>query len=148
MKRRAGLALVLGLAAAVAASTPIAGGQSGNVRVTCKTRAIDVYFWPHGHPYVKPYKFPAQKAPSLTVYRRGSFASRAFFFFLSARGFNYANTCDLATNPLPTMVTFMAVVSLRVKYNRVNSLCPLSARRRGWGRKDTHVGPVLPERAL
>ena len=102
MKRRAGLALVLGLAAAVAAWTPIAGGQSGNVRVTCKTRAIDVYFWPHGHPYVKAYKFPAQKAPSLTVYRRGSVATRAFFFFLSARGFNYANTCDLATNPLPT----------------------------------------------
>ena len=102
MKRRAGLALVLGLAAAVAAWTPIAGGRSGNVRVTCKTRAIDVYFWPHGHRYVKAYKFPAHKAPSLTVYRRGSVATRAFFFFLSARGFNYANTCELATNPLPT----------------------------------------------
>ena len=51
---------------------------------------------------MKAYKFPAQKAPSLTVYRRGSVATRAFFFFLSARSFNYANSCDLATNPLPT----------------------------------------------
>ena len=104
VKRRAGLAFVLvfGLAAALVAWTPIAGGRSGGVRVTCKTRAIDVYFWPHGHPYVKAYRFPANKAPNLTVYRRGSVASRAFFVFLSARGFNYANTCDLATNPLPT----------------------------------------------
>jgi hypothetical protein len=102
VKRCAGLALVLGLSAAVAASTPTAGGQSGNVRVTCKTRSIDVYFWPHGHPYVKAYKFRAQKAPNLTVYRRGSVASRAFFFFLSARSFNYTNICELATNPLPT----------------------------------------------
>ena len=96
------LALVLGLAAAVAAWTPIADGGSGNVRVTCKTRAIDVYFWPHGHGYVKAYRFPANKAPSLTVYRRGSVASRSFLVFLSGRGFNYANSCDLATNPLPT----------------------------------------------
>ena len=36
------------------------------------------------------------------MYRRGSVATRAFFFFLSARSFNYANTCELATNPLPT----------------------------------------------
>lgn len=102
VKRRAALALVLGLAVAVATWVPIAGGRSGGVRVTCKTRAIDVYFWPHGHPYVKAYRFPANKAPNLTVYRRGSVASRAFFVFLSAHGFNYANTCDLATNPLPT----------------------------------------------
>ena len=102
MKRRAGLALFLGLAVAVAAWTPIAGGRPGNIRVTCKTRALDVYFWPHGHRYVKAYKFPAYKAPSLTVYRRGSVATRAFFFFLSVRAFNYANTCELATNPLPT----------------------------------------------
>jgi hypothetical protein len=102
VKRRAGLALVLGLAAAVAAWTPTADGGSGNIRVTCKTRALDVYFWPHGHPYVKAYRFPARKVPSLTVYRRGSVATRAFLFFLSARAFNYANTCDLATNPLPT----------------------------------------------
>ena len=96
------LVLVLGLAAAVAAWTPVAGGRSGNVRVACKTRSIDVYFWPHGHPYVKAYGFRASKAPNLTVYRLGSVASRSFFFFLSARSFNYANTCDLATNPLPT----------------------------------------------
>ena len=102
MKHPALLPLVLGLAAAVAAWTPIAAGGSGSVRVTCKTRAIDVYFWPHGHPYVKTYRFPASKAPSLTVYRRGSVAGRSFLFFLSARSFNYANTCDLATNPLPT----------------------------------------------
>ena len=102
VKRRAGLVLVVGLAAAVAALTPIAVGGSGNVRVTCKTRAIDVYFWPHGHRYVKAYKFPAYKAPSLTVYKRGDVATRAFLFFVSAHAFNYANTCDLATNPLPT----------------------------------------------
>lgn len=94
--------LALGLAAAVVVWAPVAGGRSGGVRVTCKTRAIDVYFWPHGHPYVKAYKFPANKAPSLTVYRRGSVAGRSFFVFLSARSFNYANTCDLATNPLST----------------------------------------------
>lgn len=104
MNRRAAfaLALLLGLAATVAAWTPLADGGSGNVRVSCNTRAIDVYFWPHGHPYVKAWRFPAQKAPSLTVYRRGSVASGAFFFFVSAREFNYANSCDLATNPLPT----------------------------------------------
>jgi hypothetical protein len=102
VKRIAGLVLVLCLAAAVAAWTAIAGGRSGGVRVACKTRALDVYFWPHGHPYVKAYKFPANKAPNLTVYRLGSVASRAFFVFLSARSFNYANTCELATNPLPT----------------------------------------------
>jgi hypothetical protein len=102
VNRCAALALVLVAAAAVAAWTPIAVGGPGNVRVTCSTRAIDVYFWPHGHSYVKAYKFPASKAPSLTVYGRGSVASRAFLFFVSARGFNYANTCDLATNPLPT----------------------------------------------
>ncbi|HSS79715.1 MAG TPA: hypothetical protein VLK24_00830 [Gaiellaceae bacterium] len=102
MKRSAALALVLGLAAVVAAWAPIAGGRPSNVRVTCKTRALDVYFWPHGHPYVKAYRFPASKAPNLTVYRRGSVASRAFFVFVSARGFNYANTCELATNPLST----------------------------------------------
>jgi hypothetical protein len=102
VKRIAGLALVLCLVSAVAAWTAIAGGRSGGVRVTCKTRAIDVYFWPHGHGYVKAYKFPASKAPNLTVYRRGSVATRAFLVFLSARSFNYANTCELATNPLPT----------------------------------------------
>jgi hypothetical protein len=94
--------LVLGLAAALAAWTPIAGGRSGNVRVTCKTRSVDVYFWPHGHPYVKAYRFAAQKGPSLSVYRRGSVASRSFLVFVSGHGFNYANTCDLATNPLST----------------------------------------------
>jgi hypothetical protein len=96
------LALVLGLAAAVAAWTPLADGGSGNVRVSCNTRAIDVYFWPHGHPSIRAWKLPAQKAPSLTVYKRGSVKSGAFFFFVSARQFNYANSCDLATNPLPT----------------------------------------------
>jgi hypothetical protein len=102
VKIRAALALVLGLAAAVAAWAPTAVGGSGSVRVACKVRAIDIYFWPHGHGYVKAYRFAANRAPSLTVYRRGSFASRDFLVFLSARGFNYANTCDLATNPLPT----------------------------------------------
>jgi hypothetical protein len=102
VKRCAGLAVVLGLVAVVAAWTSIADGGSANIRVTCKTRALDIYFWPQGHPYVKAYKFPARKAPNLTVYRRGSVASRAFLFFLSARQFNYANTCNLATNPLPT----------------------------------------------
>ena len=85
-----------------AAWAPIAGGRSGNVRVSCDTRAIDVYFWPRGHPYVKAYRFPALKAPSLTVYRRGSVASRAFLVFVSRRGFNYANTCEVAPNPLAT----------------------------------------------
>ena len=102
MKQRAALALVLAVTTVVVALTPIANGGSGNVRVTCKTRSIDVYFWPHGHPYVRAYRFPANRAPTLTVYRRGSVAGRSFLFFLSARGFNYANSCDLATNPLPT----------------------------------------------
>jgi hypothetical protein len=96
------LALVLGLAAAFAAWTTAADSRPGNVRVNCKTRAIDIYFWPHGHGYVKAYRFPARKAPSLTVYRRGSVATRDFLFFVSARAFNYTNTCDLATNPLAT----------------------------------------------
>src|SRR3954462_10193165 len=86
----------------VAAWTPDADGRSGNVRVDCKTRAIDMYFWPHGHPYVKAYGFPARRGASLTVYRRGTVATSAFVFFLSASAFNYTNTCDLATNPLPT----------------------------------------------
>ena len=102
MRRHAALLIVLCLTAALAAWAPTAGSRSGNVRVACKTRSIDVYFWPHGHRYVKAYRFPTQKAPSLTVYRRGTVASSAFLVFASTRGFNYANTCDLATNPLPT----------------------------------------------
>ena len=102
MQRVAGFALVLCLAAAAAAWSPVADGRSGNVRVDCKTRAIDVYFWPHGHAYVKAYRFPARRAPSLTVYRRGRVETSASLFFVSAGGFNYTNTCDLATNPLPT----------------------------------------------
>jgi hypothetical protein len=106
VNRRASVALFAGLVAAAAvASAPVADGALGNVRVSCNTRAIDVYFWPHGHAYVKAYRFPARKGPSLTVYRRGSVASRSFFFFVAPRAFNYANTCDLATNPLPTSWT-------------------------------------------
>ena len=103
MNRRTALVLALGLLAVAAAlAAPVADGGLGNVRVTCDTRSIDVYFWPHGHSYVKAYRFPARKGPSLTVYRRGSAASRSFLFFLAPRAFNYANTCKLATNPLPT----------------------------------------------
>ena len=103
MRRRTGLALVLGLAAAVAVVDAARRrrlrerpGHLQDARDSTSTSG------PTGIRYVKAYKFPAQKAPSLTVYRRGSVATRAFFFFLSARGFNYANTCDLATNPLST----------------------------------------------
>ena len=74
----------------------MADGRSGNIRVTCKTRAIDVYLWPHGHPYVDAFKFPAHRSPSLTVYRRGSVATRAFLFFLSARA---STTRTPATSP-------------------------------------------------
>src|SRR5262245_56720567 len=100
------LVLVAGLlaVAAVAALTrlPAAGGQIADVRMTCKSRAIDVYFWPHGHPNVKAYKFPKLPAPHLEVYRGGTPASKRFVVFLSATSYNYANTCKLATNPLPT----------------------------------------------
>ena len=100
--------LVLGaVLAAVAAITiavwsPIAGSQTADVRVTCKTRGIDVYFWPKGHPFVKTYKFPKYGPPHLEVYKKGLPASKDFLIFLSATSYNYANTCTLATNPLPT----------------------------------------------
>lgn len=88
--------------AALAAWSTVARGQTEDVRVTCKSRGIDVYFWPHGHPNVKAYKFPKYGPPHLEVYRRGSFASKSFFIFVSATNYNYANSCELATNPLPT----------------------------------------------
>lgn len=100
--KRALVAGALLAAAVLAAWSTGARGQTEDVRVTCKTRGIDVYFWPHGHPAVKVYKFPKLAPPHLEVYRRGSFASRSFFIFVSAASYNYANTCDLATNPLPT----------------------------------------------
>jgi hypothetical protein len=99
---RRGVAFVLGLAVVLAAWTPSAGARTENVRVDCKTRSIDVYFWPHGHGYVKAYRFPKRTAPSLTVYRGGSVAGKDFLVFVAAHAFNYANSCDLATSPLPT----------------------------------------------
>jgi len=102
VRRTVGLVLLLGLTAAVATCAPSADGRAGNVRVDCKTRAVDVYFWPHGHGYVAAYKFPARKGPSVTVYRHAKVATSAFVFFLSSTAFNYTNTCDLATNPLGT----------------------------------------------
>jgi hypothetical protein len=101
MKRLALAASVLAIAA-VAVWSPVAGSQISDVRVNCKGRAIDVYFWPHGHPAVKAYKFPAYPTPHLEVYNGNSFASKSFFVFVSAVSYNYANTCSLATNPLGT----------------------------------------------
>jgi hypothetical protein len=102
MKRAAGLALLLAVVAAIAAWVPVAGGAAGSVRVSCGARAIDIYFWPHGHGYVSAYRFPARRAPNITVFQRGSVATKSFLTFLSASSFNYANTCDLATDPRAT----------------------------------------------
>jgi hypothetical protein len=88
--------------AVFAAWASSAGSQTSDVRVNCKGKAIDIYFWPHGHPAVKAYKFPAYTPPHLEVYNGGSFASKSFFVFVSATSYNYANTCVLATNPLGT----------------------------------------------
>ena len=78
-----------------------AESRSGSVRVTCKTRAVDVYFWPRGH-RVKKYGLPANKAPHLQVYRRGRVASKSFLVFLSSGSYNYANSCDLTPSPAAT----------------------------------------------
>jgi hypothetical protein len=101
--KRVAILLALAGSALLAALLPsLAGGSRSDVRVTCKASAIDVYFWPHGHPAVPAYKFTAYPPPHLEVYRRGSPASKNFFVFLSGTAFNYANTCDLATNPAAT----------------------------------------------
>jgi hypothetical protein len=94
-------AAVLGIAI-LAVLPSLAGGSTSDVRVTCKTGSIDVYFWPHGHPKVPAYKFSKDPAPHLEVYRRGTPASRNLFIVVSAAKFSYANTCDLATDPRPT----------------------------------------------
>src|SRR4029077_17281353 len=81
---------------------------------------------------------------SLTFVRASSILSPCVF----APG----NSSTNATYPSGTCwntavsCSFIAVVSLHVKYNRVHSLCPLSARRRGGGRA-VRATPVLPERA-
>src|SRR5580765_4275782 len=96
------LAAALLATACLAAWSTGARGQTEDVRVTCNSRGIDVYFWPHGHPFVKAYKFLKFGPPHLEVYRRGSVQTKSFFLFVSATNYNYANTCELATNPLPT----------------------------------------------
>jgi hypothetical protein len=101
MKGVAVAAAVLG-AAVLAILPSLAGGSTADVRVTCSAKAIDVYFWPHGHPAVPAYKFEKYPSPHLEVYKRGTPASKNLFVFVSASSFNYANTCDLATDPRPT----------------------------------------------
>jgi hypothetical protein len=96
-----GLPVVCGALVALAFHPPAADSGSGSVRVACKTRAVDVYFWPRGH-RVKKYGFRANRAPHLQVYRRGSVASKSFLIFLSSGSYNYANSCDLTPNPAAT----------------------------------------------
>jgi len=96
-----GLAAVLAALVAVAAHPRAGGTATGSVRVSCSSRAVDVYFWPHGH-RVKKYGFVARKAPHLQIYKRGSVASRSFLIFLSGASYNYASSCDVTPNPAPT----------------------------------------------
>jgi hypothetical protein len=101
VKRLVLAAAVIG--AAILVTLPsLAGGSISDVRVKCAARGIDVYFWPHGHPAVPAYKFTKYAPPHLEVYKRGTPASKNVFVFVSGTAFNYANTCDLATNPAPT----------------------------------------------
>ena len=86
---------------ALAVRPAAADSRSGSVRVACKTRAVDVYFWPRGH-RVRKYGFPANRAPHLQVYRRASVKSKSFLVFLSSGSYNYANSCDLTPNPAAT----------------------------------------------
>ena len=102
MKRPASTSLRLGSSRAAAVSVPVAGGASADVRLTCKSRALDVYFWPHGRPHPNTLELPAYRAPNLEVYAGGSVATKSFFLFVSATSYNYAGTCDLAINPLAT----------------------------------------------
>jgi hypothetical protein len=102
VKRVALAAAVVGAALVTVLLPSLAGGSTSDVRVNCKASAIDVYFWPHGHPVVPAYKFASYPPAHLEVYRRGSPASKNFFVFLSGTAFNYANTCDLATSPAAT----------------------------------------------
>lgn len=96
-----GLAAALAALVAVAAHPSTGGGATGSVRVACKSRALDVYFWPHGHG-VKKYGFAARRAPHLQIYKRGSAASRSFLIFLLGGSYNYASSCDVTPNPAPT----------------------------------------------
>lgn len=96
-----GLAAASAALVALAAHATAAGSQTGSVRVACKTRAIDVYFWPRGH-RTKKFGFPARKAPHLQIYKRGSVASKSFLIFLSSGSYNYANSCVDTPNPAPT----------------------------------------------
>src|SRR3954464_7582004 len=84
VKRLALVAAVVGAALVTFLLPSLAGGSTADVRVNCKASAIDVYFWPHGHPAVPAYKFPASPPPHLEVYRRGSPASKNLFVFVSA----------------------------------------------------------------
>jgi hypothetical protein len=96
-----GLVTTCAAAVAVAMHPSAADSRSGSVRVACKSRAVDVYFWPRGH-RVKKYGFPPKKTPHLQVYRRGSVASKSFLVFLLSGSYNYANSCDLTPNPAAT----------------------------------------------
>jgi hypothetical protein len=102
MKRPALCVLVVAVLAAAAVSVPVAGGATADVRLTCKSRALDLYFWPHGRPRPNVLKLPAYRSPNLEVYNFGSVATKNFFLFVSATSYNYAGTCDLAINPLAT----------------------------------------------
>ena len=96
-----GLTAACAALVALATHPSAADSRSGSVRVTCKTRAVDVYFWPRGH-RAKKYGFPAKTAPHLQVYRRGSVAGKSFLVFVASATYNYANSCDLAPSPAGT----------------------------------------------
>jgi hypothetical protein len=87
---RGGLAVGSMLAVLVASSVASAAGPT---RTECGATAIDVYFWPHGHPAVPSFGFPAYAPAHIEIYRAGSRANSAQLAFADAKGGGFAKTC-------------------------------------------------------
>jgi hypothetical protein len=73
--------LVLALVAGALASARTSASAG---RVACGAKAIDAYFWPHGHPSIPAYNFPAFKPAHEEIYRKGATAKSGFLAFASA----------------------------------------------------------------
>jgi hypothetical protein len=90
--RRLLLAFLIGTAA-LATGVSLAGTGAESNRVACRAKAIDIYFWPKGHPAIPSLGFPAFRSPHVEVYRAGRVAGTAQLAYLSAKGAAFAKSC-------------------------------------------------------
>lgn len=91
--RRFSVLLLFLAPALVAASLAVAGQSASAARIACGTKAIDVYFWPHGHPAMPAYGFPAFKPAHEEIYKRGVPSRSKFLAFISANEQIVAKGC-------------------------------------------------------